>query len=202
MNSEFLKSENSREGKEEYWRAVDMEMDDVGDRLGKKIDSGIRETVVALNVIGLPPEASCEGHLDRGCPHPWIDIEEPNEPERYKSGTKQETDEYKRWEDKNRELRGLAKTLIEEFYSERNVSNDVKIGIRDYGGGRFRIQNGDRVFLGDREYGIKKIRESKLAKDLTPEERKKLEQILPELRAEMDDFADFIKEKYLNDEDI
>lgn len=201
MNPEFLKSENTREEKEEYWKRVEQGLDDVGDKLGYRIDEGIRETVTALSVMGLPPSASCEGHLDWGCPHPWVDIEEPNEPKKYKNG-KNKTDEYKKWEEKNKELRQLAESLLEEFYNGRNISDDMKIGIKNYGNGRFRMQNGDQIFLGEKEYGIKKTRESKLSKDLTPEERKRLEQILPELRAEMDVFTDFIKNKYLNDQNI
>jgi len=160
MNSEFSKQEKNIEErlkeKEEYWSAVNQGMDDVGDALGKKIDSEIRKTVVALNVIGLPPKMSCEGHLYWGCPHPWVDIEWPDEPERYKSGTRQETDEYKRWIAANKELRGMAERLLEEFYSNRKAAEETKIGIEDASGGRFRLQNGANIFVGEGEYGIKK----------------------------------------------
>lgn len=47
----------------------------VVDKLGKKIDEGIFDTVVALNMLGVVTRASCEGHLDWGVPHPWVDIE-------------------------------------------------------------------------------------------------------------------------------
>ncbi len=152
MNSEFLKREQTPEEKlkekEDYWKAVDQGMDDVGDALGKEIDPGIRKTVVALNVIGLPPSMSCEGHLNLGCPHPWVDIATPNEPERYKHGTRQETDEYKEWRAANKELRDLAVQLLEEFYNAREAAKEIKIGIEDGGGGRFRLQNGDNIFVG------------------------------------------------------
>lgn len=239
MNPELLRSENTREGKEEYWRQVEAGLDDVGDNLGYRMDEGIKKAVVALNVIGLPPSASCEGHSNRGAVHPWVDVEEPNKPERYEGesftdmkkriakkygisldelhrgidiGAKREvdgwlegrekTEEWKKWRGKNKELQRLAESLLEEFYKGRNVSNDVRIGIKKSGHDTFRLQNGARIFLGEKEYGIKKTRESKLAEDLTQEERKRLGQILPELQAEMDAFADFIKEKYLNDENI
>lgn len=45
------------------------------DRLGKKIDDGIFETVVCLNMLGINTTSSCEGHLDWGLPYPWINIE-------------------------------------------------------------------------------------------------------------------------------
>lgn len=211
MNSEFLRREKTFEekiaDKEDYWKAADQGMDDVGDALGKEIDPGIRKTVVAFNVIGLPPSMSCEGHLSWGCPHPWVDIAEPNEPKRFKGGSaekmKEETDEYKKWIAANKELREMAERLLDEFYKDRKVQKEVKIGIENRAAGRFRIQNGDSVFLGEKEYGTKKKKQSKLAKDLTAEERKKLkEEYLPDLQREMDDFAEFIKQKFLNDENI
>ena len=44
------------------------------DKLGTPIDPGIFETVVALNLLGLHTFQSCEGHLDHGCPYPWVTI--------------------------------------------------------------------------------------------------------------------------------
>ena len=49
-------------------------LDKVTDANGKKIDFGIRPLVAALHLNGIPTTSSCEGHLDRGCPYPWIDI--------------------------------------------------------------------------------------------------------------------------------
>ncbi|MBO0795413.1 MAG: hypothetical protein J2P36_31345, partial [Ktedonobacteraceae bacterium] len=48
----------------------------VTDRLGKPIEPEIMETVVALNVLGIPTTMSCGGHLDehRGFVAPWVDI--------------------------------------------------------------------------------------------------------------------------------
>lgn len=44
------------------------------DKLGTPIDPGIFETVVMLNLLGLHTFQSCEGHLDHGCPYPWVTI--------------------------------------------------------------------------------------------------------------------------------
>jgi len=44
------------------------------DKLGTPIDPGIFETVVVLNLLGLHTFQSCEGHLDHGCPYPWVTI--------------------------------------------------------------------------------------------------------------------------------
>ena len=44
------------------------------DKLGMPVDSGIFETVVMLNLLGLRTFQSCEGHLDHGCLYPWVTI--------------------------------------------------------------------------------------------------------------------------------
>jgi len=50
-------------------------MHTVTDGLGKEIDQGIFDTVVALNVLGIPTRQSCEGHLEWGTGAPWVDIQ-------------------------------------------------------------------------------------------------------------------------------
>src|SRR5690348_1844102 len=44
------------------------------DKLGMTVDVGVCETVVILNLLGLYTFQSCEGHLDHGCPYPWVTI--------------------------------------------------------------------------------------------------------------------------------
>jgi hypothetical protein len=58
------------------WNEVATRFERVTDKLGKRIDTGIFETVVAFNMAGIPTRASCEGHLDWGLPYPWVDIED------------------------------------------------------------------------------------------------------------------------------
>lgn len=52
------------------------------DTLGQPIDTGILETVVILNLIGLNTSQSCEGHESWGNSFPWVDIK-PVEDEKY-----------------------------------------------------------------------------------------------------------------------
>src|SRR5260221_14132050 len=47
----------------------------ITDRLGKGIDPGIFEAVVALRVLDIHTTGSCEGHVEDGPPSPWIDVE-------------------------------------------------------------------------------------------------------------------------------
>lgn len=64
----------TREVKEQQWQAMATHVAQMKDKLGKGIDPGILETVVVLNLLGLPTTQSCEGHLDRAAGAPWIDI--------------------------------------------------------------------------------------------------------------------------------
>lgn len=51
-------------------------LDSTVDGLGLGIDPGIKHAVAAFNARGFITTGSCEGHLDRGFPYPWIDFGE------------------------------------------------------------------------------------------------------------------------------
>jgi len=57
------------------WELLATTFTRMTDKLGTGIDTGILETVIALNAFGIETVASCEGHLDHGTGAPWIDLE-------------------------------------------------------------------------------------------------------------------------------
>jgi hypothetical protein len=57
------------------WRAAVEEADSLIDCIGRPVDLFIRDTVAILRLYGFPTTASCEGHLERRCHYPWVDIE-------------------------------------------------------------------------------------------------------------------------------
>jgi hypothetical protein len=59
------------------WDALMEQYSRTSDQLRKPIDPEIFETVVALNVLGIPTVRSSGGHIDeeRGLLLPWVDIE-------------------------------------------------------------------------------------------------------------------------------
>lgn len=67
----------SQSEKIKRWEAAGRTIEKVTDGIGKTIDAGIKETVIALKVNGFATIASCEGHLDHGLPFPWVDIASP-----------------------------------------------------------------------------------------------------------------------------
>ncbi|MBI5045847.1 MAG: hypothetical protein HZC14_02515 [Candidatus Niyogibacteria bacterium] len=60
---------------------IRQEVESIGDRLGKPIDGGIKEVVVMLEANELPTSGSCEGHVERGLPVPYVEVSAPNQPE-------------------------------------------------------------------------------------------------------------------------
>ena len=56
------------------------EIEQITDGLNKSIDEGIRDAVAVLRALNLDTTQSCEGHLDRGSPSPYIDLHAPGEP--------------------------------------------------------------------------------------------------------------------------
>jgi len=61
------------------WQDMEKEVGSWVDGLGMPIDPGIKDTVIALNLLGFKTRASCEGHIDRGLSYPWIDFETKNQ---------------------------------------------------------------------------------------------------------------------------
>lgn len=178
----------------EKWNEVAGRFSHITDGLGKPIDSGIFETVVALNMLKIHTYQSCEGHLDRGLAYPWIDIEAPeyrllwkDEPpeirelqmqlvEARKHIEQQETPQMQEAREKAKQAdlqqRYTLHQLLAEFYTDRHTSFDCMIAFSVRG--RIRSQGGDFLEL------------------LSPNER---EQKLHAYQQEMSAFTDFLKSR-------
>ena len=70
----YYQPEPTENPKQRRWDAIHAQMTETVDGLGKEIDEGILNTVIALNALGFSTTQSCEGHLDWGIAAPWIDI--------------------------------------------------------------------------------------------------------------------------------
>ncbi len=67
----------SKSDKNKIWAKEKASVDKITDRLGLKIDDGIKDCVIALRLLGLNTTASHEGKIDR-YPIPYIDLASPN----------------------------------------------------------------------------------------------------------------------------
>jgi len=54
-----------------------IDMHNVTDSLGKKIDKRIKYAVQVFNTLNFKTTASCQGHIKHGLPFPWIEFNLP-----------------------------------------------------------------------------------------------------------------------------
>ncbi len=66
---------NNNFEKQKEWDETTRKVESITDDLGKPVDSQIKETVAAFMVNDLDTSGSCEGHLDRGRPYPFIHVD-------------------------------------------------------------------------------------------------------------------------------
>ena len=83
--------------KEITWAKIAQQVDTIKDGLGKGIEIGIKEAVIAINAFGINTTMSCEGHFERGVAGPWVDIDI------------QETEEIKKLRDDLRSTNEISK---------------------------------------------------------------------------------------------
>ena len=172
-------SEN--EGKSEKdleWEKTSREVDQIGDKLGRGVDDGIKETVIALTVNEYPTVQSCEGHLEEGgAPFPWIQVES-EAPE----GWEDDENKQQQWSEANAKERVRMTASLEEFYQDRAIDEDTQLTMVDQGVyDAFRLQSAGGAEM-----------------DSLPKETQAQNQ--EKYRNEMQDFSSFLKKKFNNND--
>jgi hypothetical protein len=173
--------------KSQVWTDLQKRFHRTVDRLGERIDPGIMDTVVAFNAAGLYTSASCEGHLDHGLAHPWIDVtheeaediaqkivELLNEGKREDAYTQQLMKEH-------RQLllqaeQGLVE-LLNAFYQHHTFDYDRHLIVWRFSNGKPRLQSHGAEYQPYRDPAKKA-------------------QKLKEYQDEMQCFASFLKERF------
>jgi len=121
--------------KQQRWQTMEKEIDSITDGLGLGIDPGIKKTVVVLNLLGFKTSQSCEGHIGRGLPYPWIDFETENQEianlnikhnDIIKRINKEESDIQKKYPDLSmgEALRKEESKNLNTLYQEMHAIND------------------------------------------------------------------------------
>ncbi len=138
------------------------------DKLGMLIDPGIFEMVVILNLLGLHTFQSCEGHLDHGCPYPWVtiideersrtfnrmwlsvcELEEQAKAsktaiayDRYLSADIQLRTLLAKWEAEDRTFRQIT-LLLDTFYAEQGIqTSPTRLLVKHLHPGTYRLEPG------------------------------------------------------------
>ncbi|MCC6520682.1 hypothetical protein IT403_01725 [Candidatus Nomurabacteria bacterium] len=192
--------------KELRWESTMKEADIIIDGLGKRIDSGIKETVTALKVNDYETTGSCEGHLDHGLPHPWVDVEMSLTADERKQ-MKETIDRlilaqntHKEYDDADLAKRDIflskkvlfenkLSDLLEEFYTQHEPKNlDIKLFLLKTHSD-VRIQPTFGRGIGKKNWTEFDVQQKRLT-ELEREENLKLS------REEMQAFAQFLKKKF------
>ncbi len=173
--------------KEKMWQEKAAEVKQITDKLGLKIDEGIKDTVTSFQLFGINTTSSHEGKIDR-YPIPYIDVESNNISdleEKLNTLTSDHESEIENLENeimrRNLEERKKIIPLLEEFYKNRDVSYEARIGIQSLARGWSRIQSQGADF--------QTVEDDKNIK------RKRLEQF----QEEMKEFTEFLKEKFFRE---
>ncbi|HLC48930.1 MAG TPA: hypothetical protein VJI96_00915 [Candidatus Andersenbacteria bacterium] len=193
-------SSESEPQKQTHWDEVAKRVEGYKDGLGKPIDTGIIETVIALNVFDLQTSQSCEGHLNWGIAAPWAEIKVEGVDELWKKSSEAfdqaeqaelnntPTEEiqnlyqnaHKLTAEANRpilEKGQIAMDLLNDFYTNRTVQHDQRIIVEEMGR-RLRLTSAG-AFL------------QEIADPIVKEQR------LQTYQQEMADFTAYLKTRYL-----
>ena len=158
------------------------------------IDEGIQDIVSALNALGITTTGSCEGHTGRSSPAPWVKVTAPHKPK----GIAHDAEAYQNWQLENERLREKTLELLKEFYSDRDVTSDLRIVIGNANAG-FWIHNGGDAYDRFRELVAETVakiqRGEKVRGSISAEERERRTQMLPQYQKEMEAFTEFLKTK-------
>jgi len=201
----------SDSNKQKIWDEMANEVDHWVDAIGCPIDNDIKEIVVALNVMGIETRASCEGHLNRGCSYPWVDLE--IDIEKFRAGLKQigekigieETSLEAKYPDlswKARVDQPEAKRLL-ELYKERihysNLIDQAKMHCIEPLNQFLNQFYESRNFSYDRTLTISEYGRLRCVgadrQVIRPEDEQN--QKIAEYREEMNAFATFLKKKFM-----
>lgn len=134
--------------KQKKWEEQLKKIETLKDGLGKGVDEGIKETVAAMQVLGILTRQSCQGHLNWGEAAPWVRMDFPPEIhalsrqyselfdvfDKISEGDKdfqRVADEFHKVGREEKRLRALElkklTLFLEDFYAERNVPYDQRL---------------------------------------------------------------------------
>lgn len=187
MTKEFS-FENTVEasGKKQAWDEKMKQIERTVDAKEKRVDEGIKECIVILQLFDINTKASCEGHLDHGVAGPLVDVESKEALElkaQWKKSTTKEEEAELRKEITQENLKERQKliTLLDEFYKGREAPFSKRLIISSLALGWSRLENQGADI---QEIELKGKRESNLK----------------EYQEEMRAFTEFLKNKFFENQ--
>lgn len=185
---------------EHRWEQITLQVNASQDRLGKGIDQGIKDTVIALQAHEINTLQSCEGHLHWGTGAPWVEIgaKVAEKGEQQITSLLQALDGVEHQHASPLELEKLEEQLgklqaettrenlterrklmflLQKYYEHRHVPYEQQLVLQSYGLGRTRLESQGAA----------------LQAIEVPEFR---QQKLQAYQQEMNAFAQFLRESY------
>jgi len=157
------------------WNRARRKVLRIADKLGRPIDTKLQKAVAALLVFGFETTASCQGHLNRGEPFPWIDVGVYSGKSRSPSLSKRRLGQRIR-RNLQSELHMLE--LLTSFYARRSVPLEQRLIVLPfgiYGAWQLTVQGGHV------QYVVPKLLRTRRLKSF---------------QREITDFVTFLRKKY------
>lgn len=210
------------EEKQKQWNEVRDRIDKTTDPLGKSIEDGIKETVIASNVLELSTIGSCEGHSNWGAGPPRVEYRALYKPKERFIAERAIYEEVARKygmsiEDVIQRQNANAKKAYSEALDKMAINGEtdeyvawrgkntelterLEILVEEFYEGRevprdLRLMIKDRGGTGARLYNGGDDKTKKAFK-LTADQRRELAKRLPVYREEMRAFTEFLKKKF------
>lgn len=204
------------------WDNKRKEIERYADILGYGIDKNIKETLVGLNILGLPTSASCEGHFDHGISAPWVEIGAPNEPEERFAGQNEtyrkiaekygvsieevkKGDNHRAWAEAETENSKNDETPEYKKWREENKKLMVRTGelLKEFYKNRKAGDDGERIEITEEGEGNFRIHNGgddyrNVPEKMSEKQKEKLAERLLNYQREMKESSLFLKEKYIN----
>ena len=168
------------------WHAKFQYLENIVDGRGHGLDSGIKRTVLAFQLMGLKTNHSCEGHTNWAMAAPVVRFEcwapLPAELQaKFDSETISDSEYNRIWQEFHRPHSAkiywhIKRQWLDSFYEDRLFNSDIALGLKGCVIGHMDISS-----LSSEGSGF-----------LPPTERDKF---LIDSRQEMDDFTDFVLDK-------
>lgn len=186
------------------------------------IEAGSIKIVTALNVSEIQTSQSCEGHMyenETGINSPFVEISAKDQPQNRFVGQEKiipkvakkygiseedtrtmllhsmpyeefknskETQAYKKWRKENRKIVDRTESLLRDFYKNNNTSEHIRLILKEQNAGQFEMTNTGR----EQDMPVRGEE-----KDLTLEQKAELREQLAQYQREMDNFAEFLKNR-------
>ena len=210
FNDEASVETQEKSEKEIAWEKQMQEVEKI-----PNLEYGVKKIITALNISGIPTSQSCEGHIDHEedktrITTPFIEISAPRQTRKRFIGQKtiipriakkygippedvrtmilhsapweefknaKDTQGYKKWRRENKKIAEKAEIFLKYFYQDSITPEDIRLTISEQNAGQFEITNS----------GGNEIPQAEA------------EQRLAQYQNEMNNFAQFLKEKYFKE---